>query len=251
MPDNQKATGRDATDQSLGEERRKTDDELAHRRADIEDDADAVVASARAKADDVVRVTREAADLRSPETAEESGRLAVERRREDDLLAREREVIDRQRNIERADRHRVIAALLETERKSTDVSLLSERRSADNAIAARDEFLGMVSHDLRTLIAGISLNAAMLMQEATPDDAGQRVVQRADSIQRFTTRVTRLIGDLLDVTSIEAGRLGLVVAKLDASRLLTETLDTFQPVGVGPRHRHHREHGRRCIAGEV
>lgn len=221
-----------ATDQSLCEERRKTDDELARRRADIEDDADAAVANARAKADDVVRATREAADLRSPDTAEESSRLATERSREDDLLAREREVVDRQRNIERADRHRVIAALLETERMSTDASLLSERRSADSAIAARDDFLGMVSHDLRTLIAGIGLNAAMLMHEATPDDAGQRVVQRADAIQRFTIRMTRLIGDLLDVTSIEAGRLGVVVTKLDASRLLTETLDAFQPVAL-------------------
>jgi signal transduction histidine kinase len=70
----------------------------------------------------------------------------------------------------------------------------------------------------------------MLIHEAPPDDAGQRVVQRADAIQRFTTRMTRLIGDLLDVTSIEAGHLGLAVAKLDASRLLTETLDAFQPI---------------------
>src|SRR5690349_11240309 len=37
VPDNQKSGGRDATDQSLNEERRKTDDELACRRADIED----------------------------------------------------------------------------------------------------------------------------------------------------------------------------------------------------------------------
>ncbi|HEX8112841.1 MAG TPA: HAMP domain-containing sensor histidine kinase [Kofleriaceae bacterium] len=232
MPDNQKASGRDVTDQSLGEERRKTDDELARRRADIEHDADAAVANARVKADDTVRATREAADQRSPETAEGSGRLAAERHRADDLLAREREVADRQRNIERADRHRVIAALLETERQSTDASLLSERRSADSAITARDDFLGMVSHDLRTLLAGIGLNAAMLMHEAPPDNAGQRVVQRADAIQRFTTRMTRLIGDLLDVTSIEAGQLGLVVAKLDACRLLTETLDAFQPVAI-------------------
>jgi signal transduction histidine kinase len=228
VPD-KNAKDREVTDKSLDEERLKADAELARRRSDIEDDADAVVARARAKADGVVRAAREAVDLRSSEAAESSIGRATERHREDQLLARERELVDRQRYVERADRHRIIATLLETERESTDLSLLSERRSADDAIAARDDFLGMVSHDVRTLIGGIVLNAAMLVHEAPPDDVGRRVIQRADAIQRFTTRMTRLIGDLLDITSIEAGRLGLVVEKLDASRLLTDTLDVFQP----------------------
>lgn len=230
MPDNQKPEDRQVTDRNLGEERRKTDDELGRVHANIEGDADAIVAHARAKSDDVVRTSRQAEDLRSPGTPEESVHLAAERHREDELLTRERQVVDRQRDVERVSRAHTTAVLLEMEREATDTSLRSERRSADDAITARDDFLGMVSHDLRTLIGGISLNAAMLIHEAPPDDMGQRVIQRADAIQRFTIRTTRLIGDLLDVTSIEAGRLGLFVEKLDASRLLTEILDEFQPV---------------------
>lgn len=230
VPDNQKPKGREVTDQSLGDERHKTDVELARVRANIEGDADAIVAHARAKADDMVRTTRQAEDLRSPEAPHEDVRLAAERHQKDDLRAHEREVVDRQRDVERISRARVTAALLEMEREATDTSLRSERRSADDAITARDDFLGMVSHDLRTLISGLSLNAALLVHEAPPDDIGQRVIQRAESIQRFTARMTRLIGDLLDVTSIEAGRLGLVVEKLDASRLLTEILDEFHSV---------------------
>jgi signal transduction histidine kinase len=90
----------------------------------------------------------------------------------------------------------------------------------------------MVSHDLRTILSGIALNAAMLVHEASPDPAGQRVIRRADSVQRFATRATRLVGDLVDVASIEAGRLNVDVEKLDATRLLRETLDTFQPVAA-------------------
>ena len=228
VPDNQKRDGRDVTDHSLREERHKTDDELARVRTNIEADADAIVAQARAKADEVLRTTRHAEGLRSPD-AEDRARLAGERQQEDDLLTREREVVDRQRDVERVSRARATAVLLEMERDATDTSLRSERRSADDAITARDDFLGMVSHDLRTLLGGISLNAAMLIHEA-PDGMGQRVIQRAGSIQRSTTRMTRLIGDLLDVVSIEAGRLGLFVEKLDASRLLAETLDEFQPI---------------------
>jgi signal transduction histidine kinase len=232
VADNQNARGRDVTDKNLHDERRKTDDELALRRGDMEDNADAVVARARESADDVVAAAREAADLRSPEASEASVRLTAHRHREDHLLAREREAVDHQRDVERAARHRAIAALLEAEREGTDTSLRSERRSADSAVASRDAFLAMVSHDLRTLLGNVELSAAMLVEEAPRDEVGQRVVQRAEAIQRFMTRMTRLIDDLLDVASLEAGRLGLVVEQLDASRLLIETLEAFQPIAT-------------------
>ncbi|HEU0032130.1 MAG TPA: HAMP domain-containing sensor histidine kinase [Kofleriaceae bacterium] len=233
MTDRGKNSGRDSTDLSLDQERRKTDDELTHRRAHLEEDSDAVVARARARADEIVRSSREAADTKTPPTPTDRARLGVEREREDTVLADERALADRQLESERTNRQQLIANLLLAEREATDTNLRSERSIADDAISARDDFLAMVSHDLRTLVHGIALNAALVVQDAPPDSAaGGRIIRRADSIQRFTTRMARLVGDLVDVASIEAGRLKFAVQKLDATRLLRETLDTFQPVAA-------------------
>ncbi|HUQ04702.1 MAG TPA: HAMP domain-containing sensor histidine kinase [Kofleriaceae bacterium] len=233
MSDQNGSRGRDVTDRSLDVERRKTDDEIAVRQAKIENENDAVVARARAVADQVSKTSRDRADNASPTTSHaEETRLSAERVREDDRLADERQTGDRMLEAERKIRHLAIANLLGGERTETDLSLRTERIRADEAIAARDEFLAMVTHDLRTLLGGIAMNAAMLIREADDSPEGRLVVRRADSVQSFAGRMTRLISDLLDVSSIEAGRLGISVERLDASRLLRETVDTFQPLAA-------------------
>jgi signal transduction histidine kinase len=56
------------------------------------------------------------------------------------------------------------------------------------------------------------------------------VQREAGRIQRFTSTMTRLVGDLLDVVSIEAGKLHMSTAPHEANDLLRETLDAFEPV---------------------
>jgi signal transduction histidine kinase len=133
---------------------------------------------------------------------------------------------------QRQRQQRALTRLLELERAETDHMLSTERERADALVSARDHFLGMVSHDLRTMLGGIVLNAALLINEAADDDRGRTVIRRADAIQRFTVRMTRLVGDLVDVVSIEAGKLDVSLAPRDAGRLLGETLETFQPVAA-------------------
>ena len=53
---------REATDQSLSDERLKADDELAKRRTDINETADAIIARARIRADRILKTARAKAD---------------------------------------------------------------------------------------------------------------------------------------------------------------------------------------------
>ena len=69
----------------------------------------------------------------------------------------------------------------------------------------------------------------MLVRDATDDDRGREILKRALAIQRSSTRMTRLAGDLLDVVSIEAGKLAVDPAPEDATRLAAETIEAFQP----------------------
>lgn len=223
------------TDESLAGERDKTDDELAKRAAKFEENADAVVAEARRRADSVLSRARATADERLHRgDGSESARTAVdaERRVEDAVVGGERAVADAQLDDERIDRRRAMAALLELERKQTDVHLHDERTRADRAIASRDDFLAVVSHDLRNMLGGIVMSSNWLLELELEESKRSAVVREAERIQRYTARMSRLVGDLLDIVSIEAGRLAVAPRRHDAVDLLRETENVFHPLAA-------------------
>ncbi|MCY1035954.1 HAMP domain-containing sensor histidine kinase [Corallococcus sp. BB11-1] len=223
---------RDHTDEGLRVEREKSDSEYARRQAAIEEGSDAAIDKARDRADEALRAARDNADARLAKrgTPTEQGAVSRERAHEDAALRGERATADAELRDEREDRMRALSALLHLERAETNSRLLVERTHSDEGLATRDEFMGMVSHDLRTLLGGIALQSALLKRHAADDDVGRGTVQAAEKIQRFTARMNRLIGDLVDVASIEAGRIRLTPALQDATALVRESLESFQPL---------------------
>ena len=219
------------TDESLQAEREKTDEALMKRTSDIQNDADLVVDLARKRADSLLEGARHKADatLRQADglTAVAAG-LSVERASEDEAVTEERAVADDALAAERAEQKRAQALLLKLEREETDERLLTEREQADRAVASRDDFLAIVSHDVRGLISGLALSAEYLLMMPAEGAAGERTHLEAKRIRRFTGRMNRLIGDLLDVVSMESGKLNVAAEPQDATRLLTETMEGFQ-----------------------
>jgi signal transduction histidine kinase len=119
-----------------------------------------------------------------------------------------------------------LATLLVHERAATDAYLLTERDRADDAVAHRDDFLGMVAHDVRNLLNGVVLSLELL--RPGDDEPEPHVAAAATRIRRYVARMNRLIGDLVDVTSIDAGKLAMVPVEGDPAALVTEATDTFQ-----------------------
>lgn len=222
---------RGETDDSLRTEREKSDDELRQRGAAVEEGSNEVIDRARERADEVLGMARERANQKLPDDVSREARrvLDAERELEDAVLREERQVDDEALTRERDDRKRALDDLLRFEREQTDERLLIERSRADHLLAARDDFLGMVSHDLRTLLGGIALSAALQLRYAKDDEGGRQTVKAAHKIQRYTARMNRLIGDLIDVSSIEAGRLSVELGRHDAMALIRETEEAFQP----------------------
>lgn len=221
---------RRATDEALRTERTEADNEFAERRGAIEQATDASVQVARDRADAVLSRARALADEHLDFTSRNTA--DHERAREETILQAERRAADLEIAGERTERARALAELLRTERAQTDRYLGDERERADAAIAARDEFLGMVAHDVRTLLGGMAMSAAQLKCIPCEGETRQQVQREAARIQRFTGRMTSLVGDLLDVVSIEAGKLRIEAAPHEATELLRETLDTFEPVAA-------------------
>jgi signal transduction histidine kinase len=221
--DQQRRLEREQTDESLRVEREKTDRTLED--SAIDETADAVISRARTRADELLAAARAKTDRASAlRGAPVPTILTGERAREDQVLHEERATADQVLREERAEH----LALLSRERQETDKDLSHERELSDDALATRDEFLAIVSHDLRNLLNGLVGSAALIEKGALQADLVEQVVTHARRIQRAGARMNRLIGDLVDVASIEAGALAVTREVGAPTAVVTEAVDAFQ-----------------------
>jgi signal transduction histidine kinase len=228
--DDQPLSEREQTDESLRVEREKVDLALEDDFAAVDETADAVITRARERADEVLAAARAKTDAETARVSGATSRRMIEKERvvEDHVLEEERAEADETLREERAEK----IGLLSAEREDTDKDLLSERARADEAVARRDEFLGIVSHDLRTMLNAMVGFAALITKEVSQEDHVPRVLAHAQRIQRSGARMNRLIGDLVDVASIHAGALTVAREPADPAAVVTEAVETFQALAA-------------------
>jgi len=222
---------RQQTDNSLRTEREKSDRALAEHQAAVEKDADKVIEHARETADAVLIEARDKADDDLAEAGASRAAhdaLAGERARDDAALRTERAAADENLERERAEANAALARLLPLERVKTDRYLFTERVRSDDALSNRDDFLGIVSHDLRNLLGGIVLSAGVMAKLADSHEQGKQILAGTARIQRYAARMNRLIGDLLDVASIDSGRLAVAPITADVAAVVDEAVEMFQ-----------------------
>jgi signal transduction histidine kinase len=218
---------REQTDESLRTEREKADLALGEKLAALDETADAVISRARARADQVLQRSRAKIDTTLANHGGPQAESVVKRERhqEDQALVRERQTADDTLREQRAEQ----LAVLATERQETDKDLLSERARADDALASRDEFLAIVTHDLRNILSGMVGFAALIAEKAGGEQGQSEIAKYAQRIQRSGGRMDRLIGDLVDVASIHAGVLTVNQEPGDPAGVVKEAVETFQP----------------------
>jgi signal transduction histidine kinase len=224
---------RDQTDESLRVERDRSDEAVDRKREAAELQADEVIRVARQVADNVVQVARDDADRALPgQTAHTEGIVASERAHADSVLEDKRSDEDEALKEQRSDRLSYLADFLAVERESTDRDLIRERKHADKIVATRDEFLSIVSHDMRSLLAGLALNAGLLEKQAPEGEGGEKIRKHAAASQRLVARMSRLVNDLLDMTSLESGELALLPEQVVIGKIVRDTLDAFEPLAA-------------------
>jgi PAS domain S-box-containing protein len=98
-------------------------------------------------------------------------------------------------------------------------------QEAVGAIRARDDFVSVASHELRTPLTALQMQVEMLLPIAgsrrlalTPE----QVKAKAEMAARQIQRLNRLIGELMDVSRLTAGRLKLEREPLDLSALVRD-----------------------------
>jgi signal transduction histidine kinase len=133
--------------------------------------------------------------------------------------------------LARSIRYAIERKRLERERADLLHREQTARATAEAAVQARDEVLRVVSHDLGNYLSAASVNAAVLLR-LLPEGEQEHLRQRVAGIRDALVQTQRLRQDLLDVASIEAGRLAVEPEPHDPAVLLAEALELFAPVAA-------------------
>jgi signal transduction histidine kinase len=114
------------------------------------------------------------------------------------------------------------------------------RAAAEAAINARDEFLAVVSHDLRNPLAAVSGNIQLMRRRMARGEVptAEQLVERLDMIQRGVSALSRQVDELHDASLLQAGRqLDLRLQRTDLVALVRDYVRGLQ--NTSDSHRFH------------
>ncbi|RYZ41124.1 MAG: hybrid sensor histidine kinase/response regulator [Myxococcaceae bacterium] len=123
--------------------------------------------------------------------------------------------------------------LAEDELLANIEALLRLQARARDAVRARDRFLSIAAHELKTPMTVLRLNLERAVQLVVNDAAGPGstgpVEKRLTPAVRQLTRLQNLVDSLLDVSRLSTRDMELDVETVDLSRLVREQVERLQP----------------------
>ena len=93
----------------------------------------------------------------------------------------------------------------------------------EHEVAARDQFLAMLGHELRNPLSAIMM-ALQVMELRAPTDSRELGI-----VTRQSRQLARIVDDLLDVARVTSGKIALHRVIVDLSSLVTKALEALQP----------------------
>jgi signal transduction histidine kinase len=114
--------------------------------------------------------------------------------------------------------------------QSLETEIRERMRAEDQlkeAVVKRDEFLAMLSHELRNPLSPLRNASHMLMQGDTQDS---KIIWSRGVIERQLKHLIRLVDDLLDVSRIARGKIVLVSERVRVADIVAAAVETVQPL---------------------
>jgi PAS domain S-box-containing protein len=132
-------------------------------------------------------------------------------------------------NAYREDHHKVIQCNIRdiTERSQLEKRMQEQAAAVEELHRRKDEFLAMLSHELRNPLAPIT-NAVQLLSLQKHEDKLQH--QARTIIERQVGQLTRLIDDLLEVSRINTGRIHLQLERVGLNGIVERGIETARPL---------------------
>jgi signal transduction histidine kinase len=125
----------------------------------------------------------------------------------------------------------------ELQRRAIEVDLERQLLSEQRAVRTRDDVIAVVSHDLKSPLSTILLQAGLMLNAAS--DCGEESLKllrlAVERIRRSGTHMQTLIDDLLDLARIETQRFGVNLQSVESRVLLDEALLAASPLAEAKR----------------
>lgn len=124
----------------------------------------------------------------------------------------------------------LLAILLKRQREKVKLStqkLATSRINAENAMRAKSVFLSNMSHEIRTPLNALSGFSSLLTEEGLDDETR---CQCNEVIQQNSELLLKLINDVIDLSSLEFGKLQFCIAQHDAVSICRNVIDTVNKV---------------------
>ena len=124
----------------------------------------------------------------------------------------------------------LLAILLKRQREKVKLStqkLATSRINAENAMRAKSVFLSNMSHEIRTPLNALSGFSSLLTEEGLDDETRR---QCNEVIQQNSELLLKLINDVIDLSSLEFGKLQFCIVQHDAVSICRNVIDTVNKV---------------------
>src|SRR5207237_1262146 len=105
------------------------------------------------------------------------------------------------------------------------------RKQREQIERVKQEFVNMISHDLRTPLTSIQVFSSMLAKGML-GQTNDKIKEKAGMADRNASRLISLINDLLDMEKMEAGQLALERQDVPVSSIVERSLESVQDFAV-------------------
>jgi PAS domain S-box-containing protein len=161
-----------------------------------------------------------AADRDLRETGKHSGEYRMRRKDGAEILVR---IHAKSLSAEMREQEVIWAFEDVSEQRRLEAALRASKQAAEAASVAKTQFLANMSHELRTPLNGILGMTQLLLDGAASGETREYL----GVIQKSASLLLHIVGDLLDLSRVEAGRLMLVEREFDLQAELLPLLRNF------------------------
>lgn len=101
-------------------------------------------------------------------------------------------------------------------------------KKANEAVALRDDFLSLISHELKTPLTALKLNLNIVQHIQREENSESFAQSQIDSSIRQVNRLERLIVAMMDLTLFDSGQLILMKKNCDLKKIILEVMSNLE-----------------------